>query len=71
MAQKYEIYHEVGWDDKSQSPEYEKLTTVKNEQSALGFINDLENVGIYGNMIVKMKNKGQTLTFNEREHKWE
>lgn len=70
MAQKYEIYHEVGWDDQSQSPEYERLTTVKNEQSAIEFVNDIDNIGKYGNMIIKLKAKGNIWTYNERERKW-
>ena len=70
MAQKYEIYHETGWDESSQSPEYERLTTVKNEQAAIAFVQDLDNIGKYGNMIIKMKNKGQMLIYEERTGKW-
>ena len=71
MAQKYEIYHETGWDEKTQSPQYEKLTTVKNEQAAFAFVNDLDNVGKYGNMLIKLKAKGETWLFNEKNRKWE
>lgn len=71
MAQKYEIYHETGWDESSQSPKYERLTTAKNEQSAIEFVNDLDNIGRYGNMLIRMKSRGSTLTYNERERKWE
>lgn len=71
MAQKYEIYHETGWDESTQSPEYERLTTLKNEQAAFDFINDLDNVGKYGNMIIKLKSKGNIWTFNEFNNKWE
>lgn len=71
MAQKYEIFHEVGWDDSSQSPEYEKLTTLKNEQAAFAFIRDLDNVGKYGNMVVRMKHQGEFKTYNERTNTWE
>lgn len=71
MAQKYEIYHEIGWDEKKQSSEYEKLMTVKNEQAAFQFVEDIENIGRYGNMIIKMKAKGNTLTYNEQSRKWE
>ena len=71
MAQKYEIYHESGWDENTNSPTYEKLTTLKNEQSAMFFINDVENLGKYGNMIVKMKHNGETLTYNDESGKWE
>lgn len=70
MAQKYEIYHETGWDESSQSPKYERLTTVKNEQSAIEFVNDVDNIGKYGNMIIKLKAKGNIWTYNERERKW-
>lgn len=71
MAQKYEIYHETGWDELNQSPTYEKLTTVKNEQSAIDFVNDLDNIGKYGNMTIRLKSKGQVWTFNEKEKSWE
>lgn len=71
MAQKYEIYHEVDWDEASQSPEYERLTTVKNEHAAIDFVNDLDNIGKYGNMIIKMKSKGSLLTYNDRKGAWE
>lgn len=70
MAQKYEIYHETGWDEATQSPKYEKLTAVKNEKSAIDFVNDLDNIGVYGNMIIKMKSKGNVFIYNEKEHRW-
>lgn len=71
MAQKYEIYHETGWDEATQSPTYEKLTTVKNEQSAIDFVNDLDNIGQYGNMFIRMKSKGNIWTYNEKNRSWE
>ena len=71
MAQKYEIYHESGWDETSQSPAYTKLTTVKNEQAAFNFVNDLDNIGRYGNMVIKLKANGSMLTFNDSNGKWE
>ena len=71
MAQKYEIFHEIGWDDSSQCPEYDKLTTLKNEQAAFAFIRDLDNVGKYGNMIVRMKYQGEFKTYNEQTNMWE
>ena len=71
MAQKYEIYHESGWDETSQSPVYAKLTTVKNEQAAFNFVNDLDNIGRYGNMVIKLKANGSMLTFNDSNGKWE
>ena len=71
MAQKYEIYHESGWDETSQSPVYTKLTTVKNEQAAFNFVNDLDNIGRYGNMVIKLKANGSMLTFNDSNGKWE
>ena len=66
MAQKYEIYHETGWDDAQQSPIYERLTIVKNEKAAVDFVNDIDNVGRYGNMLIKVKSKGQVWEFNDR-----
>lgn len=71
MAQKYEILHEVGWDETTQSPEYERLTTVKNEQSAFDFVNDLDNIGKYGNMMIRLKAKGNIWTYNEKSKAWE
>lgn len=71
MAQKYEILHEVGWDEATQSPEYERLTTVKNEQAAFDFVNDLDNVGKYGNMMIRLKAKGSIWTYNEKSRAWE
>ena len=71
MAQKYEILHEVGWDDSTQSPEYERLTTVKNEQSAIDFVNDVDNIGKYGNMMIRMKSNWNIWTYNERNGAWE
>lgn len=71
MAQKYDIYHETGWDENAQSPIYEKLTTVKNEQSAIEFVNDVDNVGKYGNMLIKLKSKGDIWTYNEAGHSWD
>lgn len=70
MAQKYEIYHETGWDEKAQSPIYEKLTTVKNEQLAIDFVNNIDNIGIYGNMLIKLKSKGDIWTYNENTGGW-
>ena len=64
MAQKYEIYSETGWNESTQSPEYERLTTVKNENAAIDFVNDIDNIGKYGNMLIKMKSDGMNKTFN-------
>lgn len=71
MAQKYEIFQDVGWDEATQSPIYERLTTVKNEQAAFGFIHDLDNIGKYGDMVVRLKTNGQYKTYNERTGSWE
>ena len=60
MAQKYEILCETGWNDRTNEPEYEKLTTMKNEQSAVDFVNDVDNVGKYGSMIIRVKSGGKT-----------
>ena len=65
MAQKYEILYESGWNDQANKPEYEKLTTMKNEQSAVEFVNDIDNVGKYGNMIIRVKAGGKTYIYNE------
>ena len=70
MAQKYEIYHEVGWDESNNSPIYKRLTTLKSEQAAIGFIGDIDNVGKYGNMKLYSKVGGKVLTFDEKEEKW-
>ena len=67
MSQKYEILYESGWDDKNNKPEYEKLTTMKNEQSAVEFVNDIDNVGKYGNMIIRVKSGGNTYIYNDRK----
>lgn len=71
MAQKYEIYHEVGWDETKQSAVYERLTTLKNEQSAIAFINDIENIGKHGNMLIKLKAKGSVWSYNEKSESWD
>lgn len=70
MAQKYEILHEVGWDDRTNTPEYDKLTTIKNEQAAINFIHDMGNIGKYGNMVIRTKSNGVTWTYNEHNHCW-
>ena len=71
MAQKYEIYHETGWDEHNQSPEYEKLTMLKNEQAAIDFIQNINNIGKYGNMQIRMKSNGSIRIYNERTESWE
>ena len=71
MAQKYEILQETGWNENSQSPEYERISTVKNEQAAIDFVNDLNNIGKYGDMIIRLKAKGSIWTYNERNGSWE
>ena len=71
MAQKYEIYHETGWDDHSNRPVYERLTTLKNEQAAINFISDVGNVGKYGNMFAQTKQQGYVMKYNEQEECWD
>lgn len=71
MAQKYEIYHETGWDESNQSPEYERISTVKNEKAAIDFATNIDNIGKYGNMIIRMKSKGSIWTYNEKNRAWE
>ncbi len=70
MAQKYEIYHETGWDESSQSPIYERLTTIKNEQAAIDFVNDVDNLGKYGEMLIKLKSNGKMLVYDEKHRVW-
>ena len=71
MSQKYEILHEVGWDSLSQSHSYERLTTVKNEQAAIDFVSNVNNIGKYGDMIIRMKSNGNIWTYNERNKSWD
>lgn len=71
MAQKYEIYHETDWDEASRSPVYERLTTIKNEQAAIQFVQDLDNIGKYGNMQIRHKTGGLSQVYNERSGVWE
>ena len=71
MAQKYEILQETGWNENSQSPEYERISTVKNEQAAIDFVNDINNIGKYGDMIIRMKSKGNVWIYNEHNGEWE
>jgi len=71
MATKYEIYHEVDWDEKKQAPVYEKLTTLKNEQSAIDFVNNLDNIRIHGDMFIQYKTDGNIWRYNEQTKSWE
>lgn len=71
MQQKYEILYETGWSNSTQSPKYEKLTTIKNEQAAIDFVNDINNIGKYGDMIIRMKSNGTLKTYNESTGEWE
>lgn len=71
MAQKYEILHETDWDESTQSPIYERLSVVKNEQAAVDFVNDIDNIGKYGNMVIRLKSGGSVMTYNDRKGIWE
>lgn len=71
MAQKYEVFHEIGWNERTNSAEYEKLTTMKNEKAAIAFINNLDNIGKYGNMFIEAKLGGKMYMYNERTDCWE
>ncbi len=71
MSQKYEILRETGYSTSNQSQNYERLTTIKNEQAAIDFVNDINNIGKYGDMIIRMKSKGNTWIYNERNGEWE
>ena len=70
MAQKYEIYHETGWDESTNTPTYKRLTVLKSEQAAIEFISDIENIGKYGNLRLCSKVNGKMLTFDEKLEKW-
>lgn len=70
MAQKYEIYYEIGWDDLSMQVKYERLTTLKNENSAIDFIRDANNVGRYGTMKIRKKTKEGTYVYDEQRSCW-
>lgn len=71
MANKYDIYQETGWNESTQSPEYERISTVKNERAAIDFVSSLDNIGKYGNMLIRMKSNGNLLTYNEKNGEWE
>jgi len=71
MAQKYVIYSETGWDESTQSPEYERITTVKNEREAIDFATNMENISRYGEMLIRMKSNGNVWTYNDKNGEWE
>lgn len=71
MAQKYEIYREVGWNDRLGETEFEKLTSMKNEQAAIDFAGDINNIGKYGNMLVFKKTNGKVYFYSELTKNWE
>lgn len=71
MAQKYEIYSETGWDESTQSPEYERITTVKNERAAIDFATNMENISRYGDMLIRMRSNGNVFTYNDKSGEWE
>lgn len=71
MPQKYEVYHEVGWDEKTGTAKYERLKTIKNEKEALAFANSIENIGKYGNMRIEARLGGVSYTYNEKTESWE
>ena len=71
MAQKFEILHETGWNDRKNEPEYDRLTTIKNEQAAINFIHDIDNIGKYGNMLIRTKTNGVSTIYNDRTGSWD
>ena len=71
MAQKFEIYREVGWNDRLGETEFEKLTSMKNEQAAIDFAGDINNIGKYGNMLVFKKINGKVYFYSELTKSWE
>ncbi len=71
MSNKYDIYHETGWLNSSQSPSYEKITTVKNEREAIDFATNMENISRYGDMLIRMRSNGNVWTYNDKNGEWE
>jgi len=71
MSNKYDIYHETGWLNSSQSPSYEKITTVKNERAAIDFATNMENISRYGDMLIRMRSNGYVFTYNDKSGEWE
>ena len=71
MAQKYEIYSETGWDESTQSPEYERITTVKNERAAIDFATNMVNISRCGDMLIRMRSNGNVWTYNDKNGEWE
>lgn len=71
MSNKYDIYHETGWLNSSQSPSYEKITTVKNERVAIDFATNIENISRYGDMLIRMRSNGDVFTYNDKSGEWE
>ena len=71
MAKKYEIYQEIKSDENISGVEYKRLTTVKSEQAAMAFVDDFDNIGKYGDMIIQAKVNGHTGTYKDRKWVWD
>ena len=71
MAQKYVIFHETEWNEREQKMAYKRLTTFKNEKEAIKFVNDIDNIGTYGNMIVRtVSGNGEVLVYDSGTRNW-
>ena len=71
MAKKYEIFQEIRFDDSDAVKEVKRLTTVKNEQTAIAFVEDIDNVGKYGDMFIQVKANGHIGTYKDRKWRWD
>lgn len=71
MAKKYEIFQEIRFDDSDSVKEVKRLTTVKNEQTAIAFVEDIDNVGKYGDMFIQVKANGHTGIYKDRKWRWD
>ena len=67
---KYIIYHETGWDEDKQQMSYKQLISTKNEKEAIRFINNINNIGTHGNMIIKQKVNGEVMVYNAETDSW-
>jgi len=71
MARKYEIYQELRFEDTGAIKGYNRLTTQRNEQAAIDFVEDIENIRKYGDMIIQVKANGHIGTYSNRKWSWE
>ena len=71
MAKKYEILQELYSEDSGASKGYKRLTTVKSEQAAISFVEDIDNIGKYGDMIVQVKANGHVGVYRDGKWQWD